>query len=81
MTTATKQKLIRRILKHKEAIKTADEALVSCLSTLSKGTTNGEVIPCDGEHYQVEDIFLGLDATWRPARVHKYHLQKVHSPK
>lgn len=77
MTASIKQKLIKRILGHKATIKFADEQMISCLSLLIAGVSPGEIIPCGGKHYRVDDVFGETDATWRPARIHKYHLVEV----
>lgn len=79
MTPRQKQNHVKRILQHKQAIKTHDEAMIGCLSLLVAGVSPGEIISVGGKHYRVDDIFGETDATWRPARIHKYHLVEVHT--
>lgn len=69
--------LVKRILAHKETIRTADEAMIGCLQLLVAGNAPGQVIKAGKKFYRVEDIFGETDATWRPARIHKYHLVEV----
>lgn len=76
MTNATKKKLVRRILQAREAIRAADAEQVDCLQRLERFAGNEE-IAVDGKRYAVEGIFDGGNATWRPARVHRWQLVEV----
>lgn len=76
MTNATKKKLVRRILQARETIRAADAEMVECLGRIERYAGN-ETITVDGQQYAVEGIFDGGDATWRPARVHRFQLVKV----
>lgn len=78
MTDSKKQSIIRRILKHREAIKTHDEALGGLLSQLGQTVPATETTTVAGKKYSVRNIFADGDSTWRPARVHKFHLVEVH---
>lgn len=71
MSPKQKQNLVKRILKHQDAIKTHDEAVVGLLAQLPAD----EPVRVGDKLYLKEDLFTdGAQATWRPARIHKFHL-------
>lgn len=74
MSEPRKKTIVRRILSHREAIKTHDEAMVGLLDGLAASLQPGEKVVVDGNAYAVQDIFAEGSATWRPARVHRWHL-------
>lgn len=76
MTKSKKTQLVRRALGLKDYQRLTSEALDGVMEELAKGTRRTEVIRVDGEDYRVADIFEGGNATWRPARVRRYHLVK-----
>ena len=77
MSTISSKTLVRRILQHKAAIREHDEAMVHDLEKLSHLSALPKIAAVGGKSYRIANIFEAGDATWRPSRIHKYHLVEV----
>lgn len=71
MSDREKQNIVKLILKYQSAIRKADVAILGLMAQLPLN----EPVTIKDQVYWLESIFNdGEIATWRPARVHKYHL-------